>query len=393
MRHIALLIESSRSYGRGLLSGVATYIRAHGGWSVRHQEMSINASTPRWLRDWQGDGILARIETPAMVKTIGELGIPTVDLRCWNKIQGVPRIDTDDHATVALSVDHLRDRGFRRFAYCGFAEIDYSVRRLRIFRDYLNRFGIQPSVYESRGSLNPTTTGAELRGMLDASGVTRWLKQLEKPVGLLASNDIRAQHVLQCCLDAEIAVPDDVAVVGVDNDDVICPLCLPGLSSVEPDTQAIGYQAAALLDDMMNGGAAPKKKILVAPKRVVVRRSSDVVPVEDRSIATAYRYLREHACDGISVEDVLQTAAMSRRTLERRMQKYFGRSPAELIAEIRLARIKQLLEETNFPLRKIARLTGYVHQEHMAMFFRKQVGLPPGKYRESCQLTRGAVDK
>lgn len=390
MKQVALLIESSRSYGRGLLEGVAAYVRTHRRWSLRHQEISINADPPDWLFDWQGDGILARIETEEMVAAIRTLGIPTVDVRSSKKLAGVPRITIDDERVVQLALDHLRERGVRRFAFCGFAGADYSVRRLRIFRDLLAADGFEPEVYESRGPVDSSTMEAELKGMLDSAGVTHWLRKLEKPVGLLASNDIRAQQVLQCCEDAGIAVPDDIAVVGVDNDEVICSLCQPNLSSIELNTQKIGYDAAAMLEHMMAGGASPTELTLVPPKQVIVRGSTDVIAIEDRTTAAAYRYLRDHACESISVDDVVRQVPLSRRSLERRIRQHFGRSPAELIAEIRLARIKQLLEETDFPLKKISGLTGFVHDEHMAVFFRKHVGQPPGQYRKKWQAVHGA---
>ena len=390
MKHVALLIESSRSYGRGLLEGIAAYVRFGGGWSLRHQEMSFDAVTPRWLRHWKGDGILARIETAEMASTIQALGIPAVDLRCWKGIPGVPQINTDDEAVVRMAMDHLRHQGLRRFAFCGFAGADYSVRRLGWFRKLLESDQSQVAVYESRGSRHPTTIGQESKGMLDTEGVTAWLMSLEKPIGLMACNDIRAQQVLQCCEDAGIAVPDDVAVIGVDNDEVICGLCHPNLSSVDPNTRQIGYDAAALLDRMMAGGKVTDGEVLVPPNRVMVRGSTDVVAIEDRTVAAAYRFLRDHACEGITVEDVVKRVSLSRRSLERRMQVYFGRSPSELIAEVRVARIKQLLEETDFPLKKIAGLAGFVHDEHMAVFFRKQVGEPPGKYRKAWRAIHAA---
>jgi LacI family transcriptional regulator len=389
MKQVALLIESSRSYGRGLLEGVAAYVRTHRRWSLRHQEISINADPPDWLFDWQGDGILARIETEEMVAAIRTVGIPTVDVRSSKKLAGVPRITIDDQSVVQLALDHLRERGVRRFAFCGFAGADYSVRRLRIFRDLLAADGFEPEVYESRGPVDSSTMEAELKGMLDSAGVTHWLRKFEKPVGLLASNDIRAQQVLQCCEDAGIAVPDDIAVVGVDNDEVICSLCQPNLSSIELNTQKIGYDAAAMLEHMMAGGASPAELTLVPPKQVIVRGSTDVVAIEDRTTAAAYRYLRDHACESISVDDVVRQVPLSRRSLERRIRQHFGRSPAELIAEIRLARIKQLLEETDFPLKKISGLTGFFHDEHMAVFFRKHVGHPPGQYRKKWRAVHG----
>jgi LacI family transcriptional regulator len=373
MKQVALLIESSRSYGRGLLEGVAAYVRTHRRWSLRHQEISINADPPDWLFDWQGDGILARIETEEMVAAIRTVGIPTVDVRSSKKLAGVPRITIDDQSVVQLALDHLRERGVRRFAFCGFAGADYSVRRLRIFRDLLAADGFEPEVYESRGPVDSSTMEAELKGMLDSAGVTHWLRKFEKPVGLLASNDIRAQQVLQCCEDAGIAVPDDIAVVGVDNDEVICSLCQPNLSSIELNTQKIGYDAAAMLEHMMAGGASPAELTLVPPKQVIVRGSTDVVAIEDRTTAAAYRYLRDHACESISVDDVVRQVPLSRRSLERR-----------------LARIKQLLEETDFPLKKISGLTGFFHDEHMAVFFRKHVGHPPGQYRKKWRAVHGA---
>ncbi len=382
MKKVALLIESSRSYGRGVLEGIAAYVRTHRNWSLRHQEMSIDAEPPTWLSDWQGDGILARIETKKMVKAIRELGIPTVDVRCTTQINGVPRINVDDDRVVQLAINHLRDLGIRRFAFCGFAHVHYSVRRLQLFREHLRKDAIHAAVYESIVPKSSTTMEAELAGMLDDSGLTQWLQQLEKPVGLLASNDIRARQILQCCEDIGIAVPDDIAVIGVDNDEVICSLSRPSITSIQPDTQRIGYDAAAMLDRMMDGGSAPGDLTLIPPKEVIVRGSTDVVAIEDRLTATAYRHLREHACDGTPVNRIIDNLPLSRRSLERRIRGHFGRSPSELITEIRLKELKRLLEETDLPLKGISGLTGFSHNEHMTVFFRKQVGQPPGKYRK-----------
>ena len=393
MKQVALLIESSRSYGRGVLEGIAAYVRTHRHWSLRHQEMSIDAKPPAWLFDWQGDGILARVETKQMVTAIRTLGIPTVDVRCTKKIAGVPRINVDDDGVVQLAIDHLRNLGMRRFAFCGFAHVHYSIRRLQLFREHLAGDGFQPAVYESLVPKDSTTMEAELEGMLDNSALTRWLQQLEKPVGLLASNDIRARQVLQCCEDVGIAVPDDIAVIGVDNDEVICSLCRPNISSIELDTPKIGYDAAAMLDVMMDGGAPPAELTLVPPKQVIVRGSTDIIAIEDRLTAAAYRYLREHACDGITVDEIVNHVPLSRRSLERRIRTHFGRSPAELIAEIRLKELKRLLEETDLPLKEIAGLTGFSHNEHMAVFFRKHVGQPPGHYRKERKSVHGSLTR
>lgn len=381
IRQVALLIESSRAYGRGLLQGIAAYAQEHGNWSLRHQEMAINAEPPYWLTRWKGDGILVRAETPNMVRAIQELGLPAIDLRCWRSAGKIPGFDTDDTSVVQLAVDHLRDRGYTQFAFCGFGGANYSERRLFEMQKYVLALGYDVVAYESPGPSAATTFGAEQSGMLDQLGLARWLTSLDKPTGVLACNDIRAQQLLNVCHEIQIHVPDEIAIIGIDNDDVICPLCSPPLTSVEPSTHRIGYEAAATLERMMSGEEVPSEINWIPARRIVVRSSTDAIPVDDADFVKAYRFIRENAFQGVSVQEVADAVPMSRRSLERRMRTYLGRSPADLIADIRLTRIKELLETTSHPLKQIARLTGFKHDEHMAKFFKKFVGIPPGQYR------------
>jgi LacI family transcriptional regulator len=309
------------------------------------------------------------------------LAIPTVDVRCWRKIARIPWVETDDREVVRLAVEHLWERGLRQFAYCGFTGANYSIRRRDFFREILRERGVAPCVYESPGPQQPTTTGAEMLGMLDEQGVAEWLESLPHPTGLLASNDIRAQQVLIACQAAGVRVPDDVAVIGVDNDDVICPLCDPPLSSVEPDTERLGYVAAALLDRMMKGDAPPAETTFVSPRRVVARRSTELWAIDDEAASRAYRFIRDSADSPIDVSDVARAAGLSRRVLERRMHQYFDKTPHELIAQFRMRRLRQLLEDTDLPLLEIAPLAGFAHVEHMSLFFKQHEGVPPGRYR------------
>lgn len=385
-RQVALLVESSRAYGRGLLHGIAAYAQEQGNWSLRHQEMAINADPPHWLSEWNGDGILVRADSAEMVETIQELKIPAIDLRCWRSAGKIPGFDTDQASVVRLAVDHLRDRGFKNFGYCGFGGANYSASRLEEMTRYLDSLGFSVNSYESPEPANPTTFSAEQIGMLDQAGLEGWLGSLKTPIGVLACNDIRAQQLLNVCHQLEIHVPDQLAVVGVDNDDVICPLCSPPLTSVEPSTQRIGYEAAAMLEKMMAGNEILPRINCVPAKRIVVRSSTDSIPVNDDEFVKAYRFIRENACRGINVSEVAESVPMSRRVLERRMRTYLGKSPSEVIASIRLNRIKELLETTSQPLRQIARLTGFQHDEHMAKFFKKLAGLPPGQYRKKHRL-------
>lgn len=209
----------------------------------------------------------------------------------------------------------------------------------------------------------------------------RWIKRLPKPVGVMACNDMRGQQVLNTCRALGVAVPDEVAVIGVDNDEVLCTLSDPPLSSVVPDTERIGYETATLLDRMMRGGRGPDGQIFIKPKAIITRRSTEVLAVEDRQIAAATRFIREHACEGIDVSDVLRVVPMSRSTLDRRFFALMNCSPKDEILRVRLNRAKQLLAETNLSLPLIAEKLGLEHAEYLSRIFKKRVGLTPSEFR------------
>jgi LacI family transcriptional regulator len=231
-------------------------------------------------------------------------------------------------------------------------------------------------------------TGTEAREQLGWSTeaeVTRWIEELPKPVGLMACNDIRAQQVLTTCRTIGVAVPDEVAVLGVDNDDVLCDLSDPPLSSVVPDTRKIGYEAASLLERMMGGEPAPEPLTTIPPLGVVTRRSTDVLAIDDRAISSAVRFIREHACEGITVEDVLEELPYSRSVFERRFTKIFGRTPKAEILRTQLDRVKRLLAETDLPLKQIASKAGFQHPEYMSVAFKERTGQTPGQYRRASQ--------
>ncbi len=380
---VALLIESSRAYGRGLLRGIARYARTHGPWSLFHQERKIGDDAPNWLQKWSGDGIIARIENPRLLGTLREMKLPCVDLRGLHEVAGIPILHTDDREVTRLAIEHLRDRGFGHLGYCGFEGTDYSAIRRGFFQQALREAGLEPSIYEGPRPPRGDTTAIEAEGLLYEDDVAAWVKSLRKPAGVMACNDIRAVQLLSACRDHGLAVPDEVAVIGVDNDELLCELCDPPLSSVEPDTEKIGYEAAAVLERMMRGQVPAAEKTFIQPRGVVTRLSTDVLAMEDRQIAAALRFIRENACKPIGIEDVLRQVPISRSTLERRFQAILGRSPKEEVLRVRLGRVKQLLRDTNYTLPKIAGLAGFTHHEYMSALFRKKTGQTPGQFRAS----------
>ncbi|MEX2188120.1 MAG: DNA-binding transcriptional regulator [Pirellulales bacterium] len=383
---VGLLVESSREYGRGVLRGIAAFARTAGNWSIYHQEQLLSANAPLWLRRWAGDGIIARVETPALARRLTRSKLPAIDLTGTYPLPRTPVIETDDRAVTQMAIDHLRERGFRNLAFCGFAGAVYSERRERYFAESLMAAALPICVYDEpqqRGVATITTMDIEAAGLTHEKQLAKWLCGLPKPVGVIACNDIRGLQVLNVCREHQISVPDDVAVIGVDNDEVLCELAGPRLTSVEQDTERIGYQAAELLQRMMKGerNAVPPRP--VAPLRVVVRASTDVYALDDRAVATALRFIRSHASDGIDVADVVRHVGVSRTTLERRMQRRLGRSPLAEINRVRLERVKQLLTETEYTLSVIANLSGFAYSEYMIAFFRRCMKVTPGEYRRA----------
>ena len=377
---VALLVESSRSYGRELLKGVALFARTRTNWSMLHQEMSIDDMPPDWLESSDVSGVIARVDTHS-VDRLRVLNVPVVDVRCRHRFPKMPRVDTDDQAVAGLAFDHLRERGFEQFAFCGYASTHYSTARLKFFHELTQSGGFSLSVYESPSAATTGTTATEQSGISDSTGMIDWLRTLTPPTGLFVCNDIRGQQVLNVCRLAGVDVPDSVGVVSVDDDDAICPLCDPPLTSVRPDAQGVGHRAAEILQGMINGAAADSRLELVPPTGVTSRLSTQVLATHDRSVAEASRFIREHACEGIKVADVVKRFSISRRQLERRFRTELSRTIHQEITAVQIARVKQLLAETSLSLEHLAPLAGYDYKELLSTVFKRETGETPGEYR------------
>ena len=376
-RQVALLIETSNAYARGLLQGIVHYIREHEPWSFHLMEQGRGDDPPAWLEQWNGDGIIARIETPRIARAVVRAGLPAVDVSAARLVPGLPWVETDDEQIARLAAEHLLERGFKHFGFCGDARFNWSVLREKYFT---RRLG---AAKQSVCSYEPAVAAGDLA--VQVGDIRRWLHELPKPIGIMACYDIRGQQVLDACRSAGLAVPGEVAVIGVDNDALLCELASPPLTSVIPNAHRTGYEAAALLDRLMRGKKVARVANLIAPLGVAARQSTDVLAVDDREVARAVQFIREHACEGINVGDVLRAAPLSRRVLEQRFQRLLGRTPREEILHVRLGRVKQLLGETDLPLYLVAERTGFEHVEYLSVVFKRETGATPSAFRASAR--------
>jgi LacI family transcriptional regulator len=383
--HVALLIETSRAYGRGLLRGVTEYVHDRGPWSVYFKPHGLSEPSPAWLTGWQGDGILARIETPELAEAVAATGLPTVDLRGRMQDLGIPFIGVNNRKVSELAASYLLDRGFERFAFCGLprGQHVHMDQRCDHFREAVERAGHPCDTHP-----DPQRQAKTANWEQEQDELARWLAALPKRVGVMACHDDRGLQVLDACRRVGLKVPDEVAVISVDNDDYLCGLADPPMTSIDPNPEAAGYEAAKLLDMMMRGGKPASDQTLIDPRGVVARRSTDVLAIDDPHLIRALRYIREHAVEPIDVRDVLRQVPLSRSGLERRFRRMLGRSPKEEITRARLECATQLLSYTKLPIESISHWSGFKSHKHFADVFRRKLGCTPRDYRKAHAISR-----
>jgi LacI family transcriptional regulator len=385
---VALLIESSRSYGRELLMGIAKYLRIHGPWSIEFEEGDPAEQFPKWFERWKWDGIIARVSTPAMAEMLERTGAPVVDLSGNLPESRFARIRSDEQVVGRMAAEHLLERGFKYFAFLGFHGMDWSDWRRASFEKRVGEAGFTCAAFESDGSTpSIAADDFEATGERYERDLMAWLKALPKPCGIMACNDVRGRQILNACREAGVTVPDEVAVIGVDKDEIFCELSELPLSSVILNTQQIGFEAAALLSRLMAGESPQPACILVKPVGVMARQSTDVLAIDDRHIASALKHIREQACNGLDVEAILKTVPLSRSVLERRFSQILGISPKAEILRVRLERVCRLLAESDLSLAEVAQKTGFEHPEYMSRLFKKKMGITPGDYRKQRSAT------
>jgi LacI family transcriptional regulator len=376
-RSVALLIETSNSYSRELLHGIRGYMRQQRHWAVHLTELGRGDAPPQWLANWRGDGIIARIENQLIEQAVRAARLPVVNVSAARLAPEFPCIISDSRKVAEIAAKHLLERGLEHFGYCGDNHLPWSANHEESFVRHLERQGHAPHIFPSEPE-DFADWNRERRKLAD------WLRSLPKPVGIMACHDIRGQQVLDVCAWLGIQVPEEVAVIGQHNDELLCELCDPPLSSVIPNPRRAGFEAAALLDHLIQGKKSTPLIRTIPPVGVATRQSTDVVALGDTRIAAAVRYIRQNACRGIGVDDVLEAVPMSRTLLERRFRKFLGRAPYEEILHLRLNRAKELLaRNSDLTIAEIALECGFSCPEYMSAAFKKQLGTSPRAYRLS----------
>jgi len=378
---VALLIDTSSGFGRGLLGGIARHCEAHGPWIVEPWVAfyvftgALVDQLPK-LRTGGFDGIISRGWDGA--EDISALGVPCVI--CHDRHppaeRGVSGITTNDAAIGAMAAEYFLRQGYRSFAYLGYDFLYWSEGRRKSFIDCLRRERYSVAVFKQRSAKGRQLWDYEKPRVAD------WLRTLRKPVALFACNDERAVQAAAAYWLAGLQIPYEVAILGVDDDEFLCQFWHPSISSIRLNVEKAGYEAAALLDSLMKGKCGKGERIYVEPIQVSTRVSTDTVAVSDPAVAEAVRFIRANADRKIEVNDVARAVAVSRRWLYHRFKQQLGHTIYDEITAAHLAKIERLLVETRLPVSEIAYLVGFSTPEHISQFFRNHRKMTPSQFRK-----------
>jgi LacI family transcriptional regulator len=378
---IGLVFGYSLSYYRDIVRGVRAFAESRLRWAFT--PIAPDPDAIESIRPLDLNGLIAHIFTLELAEAIVRLRKPAVNVSGVLPDLEIPRVMADHEQAGRLAAQHFLDRGLRHFGFFGYTEHAFSKGREVGFRREVERAGFGVSSYLSDDPLHPEPTG--LRRWDD--DLQQWLVGLPRPVGVLASHDIQGVQLSEACHRAGLRVPEDVALLGVDDDDLFCEVARPPLSSVALPGERIGFEAARMLEGLLSSrrrDSRPRTVLLPSPG-VKTRPSSDVLAIEDEDVVTAVRFIRDHACEPMGVAEVLKAVAVSRRSLERRFRATLGRGLGEEIRRVRMDKARGLLSGTEMPIAQVATRSGFSEAKHLSIAFRRETGLTPTEYRRRCR--------
>ena len=377
-KRVAILVDTSTTWGREVIAGVHRYSRERVGWQLFVEPRGLEQR--QWLPTaWKGDGVIARVGFIELAKSLKSLRLPVVNVSgiTLPKVN-FPRVVSDQVAAAKLAAEHLLARGFRNFAYFSLLGLEYVAEHQQAFLDTLRRAGHRCEVF----AVQPQR-GAEPDWNLDLKRLGKWLHSLPKPLAVFTWNSGSARELIYASMQTGLAVPEQVAVLSGSDDDLFCVVTPVPISAVRLACEQIGYRAAAELDGMMTKReVAPPAEVLIPPQGVVERRSTETLAVDDEAMVKALRYIRADPSRTMTVNDVAGKAGLCRRALELRFRNLLGRSPAAEIRRVRIAHAIRLLQHTNLSVGTVAERSGFNSSEYMASVFRAQLAMTPLHFRK-----------
>lgn len=364
--------------GREIRLGIARKTHVDKPFSVWHINPRVldQADFARQLRSMNAAGFIAQVNTPSLARKVRRLRIPVINVS--EKLPRPPCFSVlpDQRAAGAMAATHMIELGLRNLAYVGQPGYGFAIARGEGFTEAAGQQGMVPEVFAPEAK---DDSGQWWPSFFERLG--DWLTSLPKPVGVLGADDPLAKSIVAAATQRGLCVPQEVAVIGINNDELHCELAEPPLTSVEMGAERIGYEAARYMADILTGSSVPPEPVRLAPIGVVTRATTDILAISDQQVASAVRYIRRHAHQPIGVEQVMEQVAVSRRTLEMRFRKSIGRTPFAEIQRAHIERAKELLVQTELPVTRIATAAGFNELKQLTVTFKRHVGVAPTAYR------------
>jgi len=373
------MIETSRTCERSFLRGIAKYSALLGPWTVYNKPQfylkSRKVHALSLLKEWGVQGIIA-CDTD-IDKEMLESGIPIVSLAVKNIVPGVVNVIGDVMKSGPMAAEYLLQCGLRNFAFCGIGRFYWSEGRMQSFRDRIKKAGFETHIFIEPESLYFSTWKKT------QVALSKWLCDLPKPIGIMTCADDCSQHVVEACKINNIKIPEEISIIGVDNDDLVCLFCNPTLSSIALNFGRAGYEAASVLDKMMKRKKTTNQDIMVYTDRVVERQSTNILTIESQDVVSAIHFIQDNAKFPIQVSDVVNATSLSRRNLEMKFLKHCGCSINSKIQHYRILLICQMLTKTDMTISQIALEIGFSNISHLSRYFLKAMGVSPSDYRKN----------
>jgi LacI family transcriptional regulator len=377
---IAVLVDTSTSWGRNIIEGVHSYQKKHDRWHLYVEPRGLDQKL--WLPPgWDGHGVIARVGYRELSRQLKQSGLPVVNVS-GIRIPGAkfPRITTNLKKSATMAAEHFLNNGFRNFAYFSLISLDYVSEHQMAFSNTVKQRGFTCRFFESDSEEGK----GDSEWTMDQKKLLEWLDTLPKPIGILTWTSIAARELIYACLDAGYQIPEQIAVMSGSEDELFCKVAPVPISAVRVAAEEIGFLAAQRLDEMLTSKETGRSRDLqIPPLGVIVRQSTEVLAVDDASLAKALRFIRSDPAQKMNVDDVAAQAGYCRRLLEQRFAKVLGRSPAAEIKRVRVELALHLLQTTNLRISDVAEKSGFSTAEYMATVFRKEFGVAPLSFRRN----------
>lgn len=378
---ILILVDLSEEYARALLRGVSKYAEINGPWSFCKMPLSYRekygiTGILNFAKNWGADGIIAQLYNTKDVKKLIDSGICIIAQDFKNRFEGIPNLTGNYFQTGVLAAEYFLSKGYENFAFSGFSEYVWSRERYDGYSERLQKAGLNVHLF------NTVETPEHEMWYYNDSPLSQWLLNLPKPLAVLTCDDRHANQLVEACRINKIKVPDQVAILGVDNDEVICNMSNPPISSIALDVENAGYKIGELMESMIKKEKDFYEDVIVEPTTIITRQSTDIFAIKDDQVLKALRYISENINDKVQVSDVLQSIPLCRRSLEKRFISIIGRSIYQEILRQKMERASFLLLESNLTVSDIAIQCGLDDDKNFSRLFQKNNKISPLQFRK-----------